>query len=428
MKSWVFLIGLGLVPIAGAASAQPFDARSEAHAHTLAAKATESLVSQHGAAGQTVFEDVTDGLTPALRHVRSGAICRLWASFGQVDAETTPFFDRVELGDAVSCITYADYDAGAGPAWEISTLIERADLALRGRRYHGFDGEQNTGMGWVTPAYVARRGAFWQQGRSGPVRRTRALAAVDGTGAPVQVFGYRTRTSGDRFDVQRSVALVQGWLVQVDVRSLSSQWEAAERLSEGQITRLVSTIDRPAPGLDALTQALAADAGLENADRVDPALSQEARSDARRIVEIFQAACLAPALGGRLFREALDAEPAWTPATPPAGLPHVAPDRPLDARRATSDGVETWVHREAIVGGDCAVSAYGSDGDVLAPEIVRMLTTGEAPPFAEGWVNAAYEPVMIQGFDGDAWPGGGVLIVNRDVEGRPALTLAVAPP
>ena len=425
MKSWVFLIGLGLMLTAGAASAQPFDARSEAEAHALAAKATEYLVSQHGTAGQAVFEDVTDGLTPALRHVRSGAICRLWASYGSVNAEDTPFFDRVALGDAITCTTYADYDAERGPAWEISTRIERADLALKGRRYHGFDGEQNSGMDWVTPAYVARRGAFWRQDRSGPVRRTRTLAAVDGTGAPVEVFGYRTRATGGRFDVQRRVALVQGWLVQVDVRSLSSHWDAAERMSDGQITRLVSTIDRPAPGLDALSQALAAVASTEG---VDPALSQTTLADARRIAEVFQAACLAPALAGRPFRDALDSEPAWARATPPTGLPHVAPDRPLDARRISSEGAEIWVHREAIVGGDCAVSAYGVDGDVLAPEIVRMLTTGQTPPFAKGWVNAAYEPVMIQGFDGDAWPGGGVLIVNRHVEGRPALTLGIAPP
>ncbi|MES2860329.1 MAG: hypothetical protein V4701_02600 [Pseudomonadota bacterium] len=425
MKSVVFLISLGLMLTAGSATAQPFDARSEAEAHALAAKATEYLASQHGAAGLAVFEDVTDGLTPALRHVASGAICRLWASYGAVYAEDTPFFDRVALGDAITCTTYADYDAADGPAWEIATRIERADLALRGRRYHGFDGEQNSGMDWVTPAYVARRGAFWWQGRSGPVRRMGALAAVDGTGAPVEAFGYRTQASDGRFDVQRRVALVQGWLVQVDVRSRPSHWDAAERMSDGQIVRLVSTIDRPAPGLDALPSTPVMDAQPAG---YDPILSHSTVADARRIVDAFQSACLTSGLAGRPFREALDAGATFTPETPPTGLPHVAPDRPLVARRMSGEGVETWVHLEAIVGGDCAVSAYGLDGDVLAPEIVRMLTTGDAPPFAKGWVNAAYEPVMIQGFDGDGWPGGGVLIVNRSVEGLPALTLGIAPP
>jgi hypothetical protein len=420
-------LGLGFA-VSSPAVAQRYDAASEAEARALAVRATEYLGQTHGPAGLATWQDATDGRTPALRHAKSGAVCRLWASYGSVYAEPDPYFDRVDLGDAVTCTTYSNYRSDNTTNWELSTRIERADLALRGRRYHGFDGERNSGMGWVEPAYVARRAAWWSTGRSGPVQRLASLAMTDGSGRGVEVSRYRTRSYEDWEELTLST-LVDGWLVLVELRSARGQQEGAERVAQDHMAVLVSTIVQQAPGATAVAEGLTVSrAQAEQVrDAEDAAINEAQRAEARAIVDAFERACLATADAGRGFEPWLTAS-GWRAVEARDGLPRVAPDRPLRAWRAPGEA-DVYVHLGAIVGGDCAVSAYGVDGARLRPYLIRALTEGEAPWMSPGWVSEmSLEPIELYGLDGDRWPGGGVLIVNGGVEGRPSLTLGIAPP
>lgn len=392
-----------------ALAAAPYDADTAAEAHALAEAGLQTENARLG------FENATDSTTPTLRHRQSGATCRFWAESVYVELPVMAFGYPIAPGSKAYCYTVAQRTRDH--RWSISTTIEAAAQALDGDRFRQFDGENTPQL--VSPAYLARRTAFWEHGRRGPVQHRPALRLDIGNGenATVHRVYFHTGVSVEHV----WTALVRGWAVTMRVQSPEASLADSEALMLAQMSGMLPTITQAHPDAGQVAAVLALDA-----DDGDESASD---STAERVHAAFRDACLAPALAGQSFDGAIEGREGWTRIATRSDLPNIRQDPGQTVWNVPGLGGEVLVLRSAAMAGDCAVAAYGVDLDLALRLLNRRLTQGEDAPFGLGFNRPLDGGRIMQEYDGAAWSGGGVLILGSAPDAsRPDLFLGLGPP
>jgi hypothetical protein len=406
-------------PAPGAAQEveEAFDAPDAA---TARARADEALARS---GGEAVWENVTTTTTPELRHRQSGGVCRFWAESVYPGADRTSYGTPVEAGSEVTCSTSVRLRGDR--MWAFGTYIEAAGQGLDGAgRYRYWDGELTPDL--VTPAYRARRMLRWGAFVGGPIAHeaVRMLRGPDGRELPV--YGMHAMMA-DRATLKRILTvLVNGWLVTQETSAPAEEDAAAEAMAVAALQRLVSGMTRPHPDAAAMTARVAR---LLRDEAAPPPNLDDATAD--RIESAFSALCILAPAAGRSFESAVAQQPGWTPVPPPPppGLPNVMNDPAPRVWRVPGGGGQVYLHLNAAMNGDCAVSAYGVDAARLGPILRYRLTRGPAARLVPGWRSALAPGIESVDFDGRGWPAEGAMITNATGDaGRPALFIGVRTP
>ena len=324
------------------------------------------------------------------------------------------------LGSEVSCATWV---RPGGETWSFEVAIEAASQSLLGSRYQGFDGRFTPAF--VTPEYRGRRSAYWATFRGGPLHHepVRTIAGPDGT--PLTVYGVRFAML-DRVSVTRVwTVLVNGWVVTQQLSTPAGEERTAEMLALSHLQHIVSGMSRPhedAAAVHARVEALRSAAAAPPPGLDDPTV--------RRIAEAFEAACVAPAQQGRPFLDAIAAQPGWTSvATPPPGLPNIARNPAPRVWQVPGEGAQVYVHLDAAMTGDCALSVYGARAALAGPALLHRLTEGAAARFAPGFRSWLDPGIESQALDGLGWAAEASLITNvNDEHERPDIFIGVRRP
>ena len=420
MRNLATLFAMLVLVTAQSASAQPAsaqgpeqDAPDAAAAHALA----EAAIARSG--GDTVWENVTGSTRPELRHRQSGARCRFWAGSLYPWARTDPYGIAVPLGSEVSCSTWI---RPGGDYWSFEVAIEAASQSLLGSRYEGFDGRFTPAF--VTPEYRGWRSAHWASFRGGPVQHDPTITIAGPGGEPLKVQRLRF-TMLDAVSVTRMLTvLVDGWIVHVQFSAPIDRERAAETMVLAHLEHIVGGMDRPhaeAAAVQARVEALRA---AEAAPPPGPG-----RPIVSRIAETFELACAGrPRQGARSPRRS-PPRPAGPPPSVPPGLPNIARNPSPRVWRVPGEGAALYVHLDAAMTGDCAVSAYGVDAAVARAALLHRLARAPGARFATGLRSLLDAGIEMQGLEGRGWPAEASLITNANDRGdRPSVFIGVRRP
>lgn len=395
--------------------AEAFDAPDLASAH---ARAQEALARNGGAA---VWENATTTTTPELRHRLSGAVCRFWADSVWPGAQATSYGAPIALGSEVSCSTSVRLRGGR--LWSFETHVEAARQGLDGAgRYRAWDGELTPDV--VTPAYRARRSLHWGAFVGGPIAHEAVRPLRGPDGRDLQVYAMHAMMADGTTLKRVLTVLVNGWLVTQETSAPASEDVAAEAMALAQLQRLVSGMTRPGP--DAAAVQARVERLLRDEAAVPPSLYDEG---ADRIERAFSAICLSAPAEGRSFESAIAEQRGWTQVPPPPGLPNIMNDPASRVWLVPGGNGQVYVHLNAAMNGDCAVSAYAVDAARLAPILRHRLTSGPAAHLALAWRSPLAPGVESVGLDGRGWAAEGAMITNLTGDtGRPALFIGVRAP
>ncbi len=405
------------LPAPGSAQSveQAFDAPDTATAH---ARAQAALAR---AGGERVWENVTASATPELRHRLSGGVCRFWADNVYPGADSTSYGLPVALGSEVTCSTSVRLPGDR--LWSFGTYIEAAAQGLDGAgRYRPWDGEFTPDF--VTPAYRGRRSLYWSPFSGGPIAHEAVRHMRGPSGEDLTVYGVSAMVA-DRTTLRRLLTvLVNGWLVTQESLAPADEDGVAAALAVAQLQHLVGGMTRPHP--DAAAVAARVARALRDEAVPPPGLDD---AMAVRIESAFSAICIHAPAGGRSFESAIARQPGWTQVPPPPGLANVMNDPAPRVWHVPGEGGRVYVHLNAAMNGDCAVSAYAVDAARLGPVLAYRLTQGGAARLAAAWRVRLAPGIESLGFDGRGWPAEGALIANTTGEAaRPALFVGVRTP
>jgi len=415
MRNFATLFAILYLVTAQSASAQgpEQDAPDATAAHALA----EAAIARSG--GDTVWENVTASTRPELRHRQSGARCRFWAGSLYPWAPTDPYGIAVPLGSEVSCSTWI---RPGGVYWSFEVAIEAASQSLMGSRYEGFDGHFTPAF--VTPEYRGWRSAHWASFRGGPVQHGPTITIAGPAGEPLSVQRLRF-TMLDGVSVTRMLTvLVNGWVVHVQFSAPINRERAAETMVRAHLEHIVGGMDRPhaeAAAVQARVEALRAAEAAPPPGLGDPIVS--------RIAETLEIACAGPAQAGRPFAEAIAAQAGWTAASAPPGLPNIARNPSPRVWRVPGEGAAVYVHLDAAMTGDCAVSAYGVDAATARAALLHRLARAPGARFAAGLRSLLDTGIEMQSLEGRGWPAEASLITNANDQGdQPSVFIGVRRP
>jgi hypothetical protein len=344
------------------------------------------------------WENITSTATPELRHRQSGAVCRFWS--GRVFAGVHEPAD----GQRVWCSTHrGDYS--------LERTLVPAGAAFRPGSLPAFNDQKLARTSVVGPReWVSRWAAVDPWGAVVRVGPQRSLSRRDGSTLVVDVA--RADFFDGKTEVRHSAAVVRGWMVQHRATGPKARRADLDRLADADLVRLVDTISRSRPGPVPM--------GLPPSPINDPA--------ARRVVSAFRDACVRPALARRRFSEAIAAL-GWERAQPPPGLPNIGNKPASLVWRAPGEGGDVFVHLDAVMNGDCAVSAYNVMPSVVAMAVEESFTSAADAPLAPGEPEEIGPGVVSRNLAAAAWEGGGVLITNDDAgqKSRPVVFVGLAP-
>lgn len=394
---------------------EAFEAPDAATAHARA----QAALARSG--GEEVWENVTATTTPELRHRPSGGVCRFWAESVYPGASSDSYGRPVALGSEVTCSTSVRLRGDR--LWSFGTYIEAAGQGLDGAgRYRPWDGEFTPDF--VTPAYRARRALRWGAFVGGPIAHEsgRQMRGPDGRGLPV--YGMHAMMT-DRATLKRVLAvLVNGWLVTQETTAPADEDGAAEAMALAELQRLVSGMTRPHP------DAAAVEARVARLLREEAALPPDPDdATASRIERAFSALCIDAPAAGRSFESVIAEQPGWTQVPPPPGLPNVMNDPAPRVWLVPGGSGQVYLHLNAAMNGDCAVSAYAVDAARLGPILRYRLTRGPAARLVLGWRSQLAPGIESVDFDGRGWAAEGAMITNATGDtGRPALFVGVRTP
>jgi hypothetical protein len=409
------LLWAASAPVSGQSADEAFEAPDQASAH---ARAQQALARS---GGEVVWENVTTTTTPELRHRQSGAVCRFWAESVWPGADATSYGRPIALGSEATCSTSVRLRGGR--LWSFGTYIEAAGQGLDGAgRYRVWDGELTPDL--VPPAYRARRALHWGAFVRGPIvhEAARPLRGPDGRDLAVDAV-HAMMADGTTLKRVLTV-LVNGWLVTQESSAPATEDAAAEAMALAQLQRLVSGITRPHP--DAVAVQARVERLLREEAAPPPGLED---AGAARIERAFSAICLAAPAEGRSFESAIADEPGWTLVPPPPGLPNIMNDPAPRVWLVPGESGRVYVHLNAAMNGDCAVSAYAVDAARLAPILRYRLARGPDARLALGWRSRLAPGIESVGLEGRGWTAEGAMITNVTQDaGRPALFIGVRTP
>ena len=406
-----------LLAVPGTAQAQTFPKLETASAEAARAQIVQSIERQ---GRWDVWENIATGRTPELRHRQSGARCRFWDEKVFLNVDTTYFYPSwpVGAGESVSCSTWITV---AGPAnLSFETRIIAAPFALNGEIYRFFDGKGTPDR--VTPAYLAWRSVYWHGARIGAVVHEPVRTIQGPGGRPVAVYGVRTTIYGD-ITSRALTVMLGGWVVTQRFAAPRAHDREALELALSQLEYTITTMDRPHAAA-AAQQAL-----VETTVRTEALRPPGADGDIALVARnAFKFACVSQRRAGKPYAPA-EGWREWTLVDAPAGLPHTAKEAPAKAWLVQEGPTgRVYVHYDAAMTGDCAVSIYGADAERTWRGLLYLLTRDSEAPFALGAYPVEGEGRFNAALDGNGWEAEGSLIASKDPGDRPSVFIGLRGP